>query len=139
MRSKRLSSRSLVVLSFVCAVALLVPAAALAHHLASGSTKRAVLQSLARIKGSDFHSVNGSHNCHTLAVPCWQVEISGNSWAASYDFGPGNDGAGEFAYISHLVDGRWTFLGGWGEGTGFQCKRYGMSHTISRDLKVYCS
>jgi hypothetical protein len=86
-----------------------------------------------------FSVVNDGHNCQTLAVPCWQVVVSANSWASSDDAGPGNNGMGEWAYISHLQHGHWHYVGGWGEGIGLACGRVGIPRNVSRDLHVYCA
>jgi hypothetical protein len=118
-------------------IALAVTQVASAHHAASGSAKRAVLQSLVSNSGP-FRSVNNGHDCRTLAIPCWRVEVSANSWAASNDVGPGNNGSGEFTYISHLVRGRWHYVGGWGEGIGLACKRVRIPRNVSRDLSIFC-
>jgi hypothetical protein len=126
------------------AVALAVPSLASAHHTARGSTKRAILTSL-ESRGPGGGSiepgstrVNDGHNCMTLAVSCWDVTISANSWAGSEDLGPGNDGIGEWHYISHLTHGRWRYVGGWGEGFLFPCGQKHMSRNVARDLKVPC-
>jgi hypothetical protein len=129
--------RRLVVLATLFIVFAITQVAS-AHHTASGSAKRAVLQSLVR-NSVPFRSVNNAHDCQTLAIPCWRVVVSANSWAASNDVGPGNNGAGEFRCISHLVDGRWRYVGGWGEGIGLACKRDRIPANVSRDLGTYCS
>jgi hypothetical protein len=122
----------------VVLVGLLVAQVASAHHTVYGSAKRAVLQSLVT-KAPSFIAVNNGHNCQTLAIRCWQVVVSANSWASSDDAGPGNNGMGEWAYISHLQHGRWHYVGGWGEGIGLACGRVGIPLNVSRDLRVYCA
>ena len=121
--------------SAICAIALLVAMAgvAQAHHLATGATKRAILESL-RAPGP----VNTGHNCTTRALSCWRVVISGNRWATAQDVGPGNNGAGEWLYIDHLIKGRWHYSGGEGEGFLFNCRKQGMPENIARDLRIYC-
>lgn len=119
-------------------ITLAITQVASAHHTAHGSAKRAVMQSLLGHFGQS-RSVNRGHNCQTLAIPCWRVVVSANSWAASNDVGPGNNGAAEWTYVSHRVHGRWRYVGGWGEGIGLACKRVGIPRNVSRDLGIYCS
>jgi hypothetical protein len=106
-----------------------------AHHTASGAQKRAVLQSIER-HIPPLGPVTNGHNCEKLDVSCWQVIVSANAWASSRDTGPGNDGAGEFAFISHLEHGQWKYVGGWGEGTGLNCTKLGMPPGVARDLGI---
>ena len=122
-----------VVFTIVMLAAMAVAASASAHHLATGVTKRAILESL-----TAPGRVNNGHNCRTRALPCWRVLVSGNSWATAQDIGPGNDGAGEWLYIDHLVRHRWRYVGGEGEGILFACRQDGMSPSIARDLRITC-
>lgn len=104
-----------------------------ANHLATGRTKRAILETLG--------PVNNGHNCAAEfkpALPCWRVVVSGSSWATAEDVGPGNDGAAEWINVIHLIHFHWRDVGGWGEGIGFQCGKEGLSLTIASDLGIYC-
>jgi hypothetical protein len=123
-----------VVFITVALAAMAVAATASAHHLASGATKRAILKAV-----TAPGPVNTGHNCHTRALPCWRVVISGNSWATADDVGPGNDGAGEWLYIEHLIHGHWRYVGGEGEGILFRCRKAGMPPNIARDLRIVCA
>jgi hypothetical protein len=129
--------KRLLVVGVLLASLAVIPAAS-AHHTVYGGAKRAVLQSLAD-KSPALHKVNNSRNCMTLAVRCWRVIVSANSWASSMDVGPGNNGMGEWDYISHRKQGHWRYVGGWGEGIGLNCKKVGMPANVVLDLLVYCS
>lgn len=129
--------RRLVILSAFF-ITLATAPIAWAHHTAHGAVKRAVLQSLVSNSGP-LRSVNDGHNCETLAIACWRVVVSANSWAASNDVGPGNNGMAEWTYVSHLLHGRWHYVGGWGEGIGLACGRVHIPSNAIRDLGIYCS
>jgi hypothetical protein len=116
-------------------ITLAIAPSAWAHHTAHGAVKRAVLRSLVSNSGP-LRKVNDGHNCQTLAIPCWRVVVSANSWAASNDVGPGNNGMGEWTFISHLLRGRWRYVGGWGEGIGLSCRDVHIPSNVRRDLGV---
>jgi len=123
-----------VVVILAAAAFIAAASTASAHHPAAGATKRAILASL-KVPGP----VNNGHNCETRALTCWRVLVSGNSWATAQDVGPGNNGAGEWLYIDHLIHHRWRYVGGEGEGILFACGKHGMPSNIARDLKITCA
>jgi hypothetical protein len=117
----------------VIAAVVALPAPAIAHRVATGATKRAILKALGPI--------NDGHNCANEshpAVACWKVLISSN-WASAEDTGPGNDGAAEWINLVHRVGGRWRRDGGWGEGIGVACSKHHVPVSVVHDLHVHCS
>jgi hypothetical protein len=115
-------------------VLLAAPSAALAHHIATGATKRAVVLAVWHHYTTGDKPLPTGHDCYTQAsLPCARVVVSANSWANETVPKIGDGGS-----VLHLVHGHWRWVAFYGGGIGLRCQRIRIPKAVVRDLHIPC-